>query len=184
MVKHKGSPVTSSITVYLQTGKTAKQQPHEAFANLADDGAANFSREWGPISTMPMVEQAKLGWRDILRTAWDRDVEAVKEVQGWVNRYMVTSLKFSDGRIVMESDHLLGTIYLLFLRDHLSGRTAICANPDCEQPYFIKHRATQKFCECSACAAYGQREYAKAWWHREGKQQREQRRKKAQKGRK
>jgi hypothetical protein len=190
MVKHKEGPITSSnqITVYLMTGKAAaKQPPHEAFANLQDDDAAvrAFKREWGPISKLPMVDAQFLYWRDTLRKAWRGDADAVEEIQRWNNLYMMTSLKFSSGRIEMESDHLLGTIHLLFLRDHLAGKTAICDNPDCAQPYFIKRRATQKFCESRACSAYAQRQYALKWWNDKGNEQREQRRKKAHtKGRK
>src|ERR1700747_1651300 len=105
MVEHKKWPITSSnrITVYLMAGKAAaKQQPHEAFANLQDDDRAvqAFRREWGSSLTggkLPMVDAGILGWRDTLRKAWDGDADAIKDVQGWVNRYMVASIKFVDG---------------------------------------------------------------------------------------
>ena len=192
MVKHKGGPITSSnrITVYLMTGKAAaaaKQQPHEALANLRDDDGAvrAFRRAWGPISKLPMIDAGILEWRDTLRKAWRGDADAIVEIQRRTSQYMIASLKFSEGRIEMESDHLLGTNYLLFLRDHLAGKTAICANPDCTQPYFIKRRATQKFCGSPACTAYAQGGYANKWWHEKGDQLRAERRNKAQsKGRK
>jgi hypothetical protein len=190
MVKHKSGLVTSSnrVTVYLLAVKAAsKQPPHEAFANLQDseDAVRAFRREWGPISKLPMVDAGILDWRDTLRKAWEGNADALDTIQRWNNLYMMTSLKFDNGRIVMESEHLLGTIHLLFLRDHLAGKAAICGNPDCAQRYFVKRRGTQRFCEARGCSEYAQREYARKWWHQKGDELRAERRKQAQtKGRK
>jgi hypothetical protein len=190
MVKRKNGLMASSnkITVYLQAGKNpGKEQPHEAFVNLQDDEASiqAFARRWGPVSHAPLMDAAKLGFRNTLRSAWRGDAGALKEVQDWINRYMFTSLKFSDGRIEMAPEDLLGTIFLLFLRDHFAGKTAICANPNCAQPFFVKSKSKQKLCELRECAAYAQRQYALKWWNEVGKKEREKRQKKARsKGRK
>ncbi len=193
MVKRKSGLITSSnkITVYLQAGQhpeiTGKEQPHEALVNLQDDEASiqRFAHRWGPVTHAPIFNVGVLGWRDILRGAWRGDEAALKEVQGWINRYMFTSLKFTDGRIEMAPEDLLGTIFLLFLRDYFAGKTAICANPNCAQPFFVKGKSKQKLCESRECAAFAQRQYALKWWNEVGKKQREKRQKKARaKGRK
>jgi hypothetical protein len=189
MVKRKGTDLSSSnkITVFLRAGKnsgvTQSAQPHEEFANLKDDDQSieQFTRRWGVLSKLPMVDAMRAGWRDTLRKAWRGDGVALKEVQGWSTRYMVASLSFSGGRIEMESEHLIGSIFILFLRDHLAGKAAVCENEECEgQRYFVKAKATQKFCGHPKCTAFAQKQYALKWWNEEGKQQREQRRKKAQ----
>jgi len=104
----------------------------------------------------------------------------MEEIQGWVKTYMNTSLAFTSGRIEMTPKDLLGTIFLLFLRDHAAGKTAICANPDCHSPYFIRKRRTQKYCESGPCTEFAQRHYALNWWHKAGKKQREEKSEKAQ----
>jgi hypothetical protein len=183
MVKRKNGLMASSnkITVYLQAGMHGGEQPHEAFVNLKDDEASieRFARQWGPVAQRPLMDAAKLGFRDTLRKAWHGDVAGLEEVKDWIDRYMATSLKFSDGRIEMVPADLLCTIFLLFLRDHFAGRTAICANPNCAQPFFVKSKSKQKLCELRECAAYAQRQYALKWWNEVGKKQREKRQKKA-----
>jgi hypothetical protein len=189
MVKRKGTDLTSSnkITVYLRAGKnsgvTQNAQPHEEFVNLNDDDQSieQFTRRWGVLSKLPMVDAMRVGWRDTLRKAWQSDAAALKEVQGWATRYMVASLSFAEDRLEMESEHLIGSIFILFLRDHLSGKTAVCENENCEgQRFFIKAKATQKFCGHPKCTAFAQKQYALKWWNEEGKLLREQRRKKSQ----
>lgn len=189
MVKRKSTDLTSSnkITVYLRTGKnvgvTQNAQPHEEFANLKGDDQSieQFTRRWGALSKLPMVDAMRVGWRDTLRKAWQGDSAALREIQGWSNRYMVASLSFSGGRLEMESEHLIGSIFILFLRDHLAGKTAVCENENCEgQRFFIRAKATQKFCGHPKCTAFAQKQYALKWWNEEGKQLREKRRKKSQ----
>ncbi|HZR66595.1 MAG TPA: hypothetical protein VFA85_15745 [Terriglobales bacterium] len=188
MVKHNDAEITSSnkITVYLQAGKNpGNEQPHEALVNLQDDDVSvqQFVRHWGALSTLPMVDANRLGWRDTLRRAWRGDAAALKEIQVLTTQYMVGEFKFAHGRIELESN-LLGAIFTLFLRDYSAGRAAICANPNCTQPFFLKHRASQKFCGSDACNTYAQSQYALGYWNRDGKRKREEKRKKVQKGRK
>jgi hypothetical protein len=191
MVKRKDADLSSSnkITVFLRAGKnsgvTQSAQPHEEFANLKDDDQSieQFTRRWGKLTgdERPMIDAAPIAWQDMLRKAWQGDSAALKEVQSWGTRYMVASLSFSDGRLEMESKYLIGSIFILFLRDHLAGKTAVCENENCEgQRFFIKAKATQKFCGHPKCTAFAQKQYALKWWNEEGKQLREKRRKKAQ----
>jgi hypothetical protein len=189
MVRKNDTAITSSnrITVYLRTAKNpGKEQPHEALANLedAEPSVQQFTRRWGSLSMLPMVDANRLGWRDTLRKAWRGDAAALKEIQVLTTQYMVGEFKFAHGRIELESN-LLGAIFTLFLRDYSAGKAAICANPNCSQPFFLKRRPRQKFCGLATCSALGQKKYALDWWNRVGKHQREANRKKAKaKGRK
>lgn len=187
MVRRKNTDITSSnkITVYLRTGKNSgvTKQLHTEFANVQDDDAAihQFTKRWGSLSSKPLVAAGWQHWRDLLRSAWANEAVALEELRGWATRNMIASLNFSEGRIEMESDPLLGAIYLLFIRDHLAGNTAVCEHEHCKgDKYFIKAKGTQKFCGHPECSAYAQRAYALKNWNERGKLLREQRRKKAQ----
>jgi hypothetical protein len=46
----------------------------------------------------------------------------------------------------------------------LRPKMAVCANPECPQPYFFKGRITQRYCDRPACVIYAQREHKKKWW--------------------
>src|SRR5579884_3337862 len=186
MVKRANSDTTYSnkITVFVRAGKNhgVTQQAHVEFANIRDDDAAfqHFTKRWGPLSSTPMVQLAWKGWRDLLRRAWGNEAEALNELRQWAIKNMVTSLNFESGRIELQSDPLLGAIYLLFLRDHLEGKTAVCANPDCKElKYFLKAKGRQRFCGSKECNAVAQRAYTKTWWDKDGKYLRDERRKKA-----
>lgn len=187
MVKHKNNSITSSnkITMYLRASRNpANREPvHEAFAhlNIKDDaGVQVFERTWGPIAERPMW--ARHDWPEILRNAWRGNGAALAEINGWMNQYVQTSIRFVTGRIEVEPKDLLASIFLLFLRDYSAGKIAICENPDCVQPYFVKRRASQKFCESSACKAHAQRQYALKWWDDVGKKRREKKQKKSKRG--
>src|ERR1700687_3352426 len=47
---------------------------------------------------------------------------------------------------------------------------AVCGNPECPSPYFLKARKTQRFCDRPACSAYGQREHKRKWWSEHGEE--------------
>jgi hypothetical protein len=66
----------------------------------------------------------------------------------------------------------------------VSPRMIICQNPECPNPYFLKGRSTQRFCERPACTLYGQREHKKKWWAEHGKQWKQERQKDYRKKRK
>src|SRR5689334_1438885 len=124
MVKHKTTQITSSneITVVVRTSRkgVTANPVHVEFVNLRDDEDAfrYFTQCWGKISSLPLVNAAWQGWRNLLRRAWDKEEAALNEVKQWALKNMVTSLNFTEQRIELESDPLLGAIYLLFIRDH------------------------------------------------------------------
>jgi hypothetical protein len=186
MVKPKNSDITYSntIMVFVRAGKNhgVTKQAHVEFANVRDDEAAfrQFTNQWGPLSSLPMVHLSWKGWRDLLRRAWSNEDAAIDELRQWAIKNMVTSLNFDKGRIELATDPLLGAIYLLFLRDHLTGKTAVCANPDCKElKYFLRAKGRQRFCGSKECNAVAQRAYTKKWWDKDGKLIRDERRKKA-----
>jgi hypothetical protein len=171
------------ITLYLNAGKnpdlTAGEELHSEFANVRDDGADAFIRRWGPLFThAKLFDQMAVGWRDVVRAAWRGDEKALASIQKWVNSQMFTSLQFTEGRLECAPRDLMGSIFILFLRDHLSGKTTICENPDCISPYFVKRRPRQRFCS-DECSSYGQRNAANKWWREHGTQWRERRKRKA-----
>ena len=59
---------------------------------------------------------------------------------------------------------------------HNSRRLAVCENPECPAPYFLRYRH-DRFCSKS-CARFAQREYKRRWWAKHGKAWRARRRKK------
>ena len=76
------------------------------------------------------------------------------------------------GVLVVTKD-LWTFIRLLFLADHSEDKIAVCANPNCLVPYFVKKRKSQKLCEQGECVAWAQRQYSLRWWNAEGKKRRE-----------
>jgi hypothetical protein len=144
----------------------------------------------------------RLAYRDKLREAWKTDPQwlskvpvpdvsdesefdafprALLDIYWDVEKRMAYSnWRFRNGRIETTPEDLWASICLLFLRDHTDGRTGICANPQCPNPYFIKKRSTQKYCEAGPCVGYAQRQYALHWWNTEGKKRRQKEQSKAQ----
>lgn len=133
-----------------------------------------------------------IGFRDTLREAWKTDPAWLDEMQDIseipnslvrihdsVARQMLSTWEFRNGRIAIIPDNLWTSICVLFLRDHAAGRTCICANPDCANPFFLKKRGTQKYCEAGPCVAHAQRQYALRWWNAEGKKRRSKKHSKA-----
>lgn len=71
----------------------------------------------------------------------------------------------NDGGITIHAGDAWTFICILILRDHAAGKTAICANPECSAPFFVKSRKTQKICELGECVIWAQRKHALKWWH-------------------
>jgi hypothetical protein len=183
------SLASSKLTVYLKAGRNAskKEQPHEALANLRDDvlaGWAFFDR-WGALYSESLVtpEQAAVArakqlpapyvnveLRDHLRRAWEGDKDSLDFIERSAGQYMRFAWRFQRGRMELEPEDLWSAICVLFLRDRAAHKTAICENPKCPAPYFIRKRSTQKFCEEGPCVEYGARIRANRWWHTHGEE--------------
>jgi hypothetical protein len=64
-------------------------------------------------------------------------------------------------------------IYTLFLRSALAK---VCGNPDCQAPYFVAKKATQRYCS-DVCAQVFQKAWKKKWWAEHGEEWRRGRKK-------
>jgi len=107
--------------------------------------------------------------------AWLESIpQALLEIHDAAARFGRTTWRFKGSRIEVIPDDLWVSICILFLRDHAAGRTAICANPHCSNPFFLKRRSVQKYCEAGPCVEYAQRQYALSWWRTKGKKIRQQ----------
>ena len=142
----------------------------------------------------------EVGYRNALRGAWVSDPKLLEEFAGpppyrnapsalifiyeQARLYNKTRWLFANGGIQLIPDSLWSTICMLFLRDHAAHKTGFCANPECANPYFLRKRRTQKYCEAGPCVAYAQRRYSLSYWNREGRERRKNKqRKKASKSR-
>jgi hypothetical protein len=149
--------------------------PHEYLASLdlADwqaDRVIRFTMRFGPLaprhdtSRKPLrkiessadrgsFEPGDLIWVDtgqfvslqrLLREAWRGDHGALDEVATALPADLDLEAR-PEGLELIARD-LWTLIRLLFLRDYASGKVKLCANPDCETPYFLVARRGQKYC--------------------------------------
>lgn len=173
---------SNTITVHLITGRNpkAKQPLHVEFANLRDEPEAimAFTKRWRSpgVDNEPDVKRTLL-LRDVLRGAWRGDKSCLDG--GPIMSVIFAAIHVTAERIEVKPSQLVETASLLFMRDRLQGKTAICENPECPAPYFLRKRKTQKFCEAGPCVEYGARLRANKWWHAHGDEWREQRRNKS-----
>jgi hypothetical protein len=130
------------------------------------------------IANKPPCEQAKfilLTFRDILRKAWKADAfstDVDSTALDDISRLAQGSAWWSSAiekHIELIVDNPFGVLCVLFLRDYAAKRLGICANPDCQTPYFVKSRKTQKVCSAPECKVYSYQTSALNWWNREGK---------------
>lgn len=101
----------------------------------------------------------------VLRYAWKSgDNRVIEEIAKDIAGNLQSQVDISTGAAVIKVPDAWTLICMLFLRDHAAGKVAVCANPDCPAPYFLKSRKTQKICEAGECVAWAQRSYALKWW--------------------
>jgi hypothetical protein len=110
--------------------------------------------------------------QDTLRRAWMGDREAMRGIEAQIQDALEANPSVRAGGIELATENLWSLICMLFLLDHAGGKTAVCANPDCPAPYFLRKRKDQKFCEMGQCTAHAQRQYALKWWRKEGPERR------------
>jgi hypothetical protein len=101
----------------------------------------------------------------LLRFAWKTGDKRVRdEIGRYTAQELQAQVDIATGAVVLNVANAWTLICMLFLRDHAAGKTAVCANPECPAPYFLKSRKTQKICEAGECVAWAQRNYALRWW--------------------
>ena len=161
--------IAHPIKALLLVPHSGPEQPHVALVNLRDEAEAVDAYikryEFGVPARHRMGRGMVRIVRDALRKAWSGDKEGVRWAQERLDAEHV-NLAFKIAGFVVEPRSLMGAVCLLVLRDTAAGKTAICANPDCQSPYFIRKRTTQKFCEAGPCTAEAQREQKREWWTR------------------
>lgn len=106
--------------------------------------------------------------QDNLRKAWAGDSGAIGGIEVQVEYALEAPPSVKAGGVELATDSLRSLICILFLLDRAEGKTAVCANPECPAPYFLRKRKDQKFCERGQCTVYAQRLYALGWWKRKG----------------
>jgi len=160
------------ITAYLTikgSPKSAVAEPiHVDFANVKDapEDFERFFKRWGlsdDVFAITPRKELTLGLRDHLRAAWRGNKAALPRMQG---KEMTVTLVFTESGIEFEPAVWVQAMQLLFFQDHLAGKTAICANENCPNPYFIRKRKTQKYCEAGPCVEEAQRKHRREWWNR------------------
>lgn len=115
---------------------------------------------YGPVEFRELLGMKS---QAVLKYAWKTgDRQAIDEIASAAK--LQSGIDIATGAVVSHVPDAWTLICLLFGRDHAAGRTAICANPDCPAPYFLKSRKTQKFCEAGECVAWAQSNYALKWW--------------------
>jgi hypothetical protein len=158
--------IAHPIKALLLVPQSGPEQAHVALVNLSDEAeAADAYIKRYESGAKPMRRGMVRLVRDSLRKAWSGDKEALQWAQERLDaeRFNVT---YKRAHLLVEPRSLESTVCLLVLRDRAAGKTAICANPGCHSPYFIKKRKTQKFCEAGPCTEQAQREQKREWWTR------------------
>lgn len=118
------------------------------------------------LTSKPIDEQKRLivfRFRELLRQAWGGDTAAFKDIQSLA----IADTNFTiaqNGQLELIVENPLAKVCILFLRDFGAGRLAVCANPSCASPFFVRSRRTQKFCDVPACMVYSHRVSANKYW--------------------
>jgi hypothetical protein len=149
-------------------------------ANLSDSDFGQFEHRWGrgrgylPNTDDPSLED----FRDRLRKIWAGDREATgNAIHFWIRQATLNNrqswlVAVGNWWWVQPNYRILPLCLAIAVSD-LAPKMAVCANPECPQPYFLQGRKTQRFCDRRTCAAYGQREHKRKWWAAHRKEWRE-----------
>lgn len=143
---------------------------------LEKSGETRRERMMGILSK-PISELKRLivfKFRDLLRQAWRGETNALADVQSLAKADTHFTIG-QNGQIELVVENPLAKACILFLHDFGAGRLAFCANPNCTDPFFVRSRSTQKFCDRDACMVYSHRLSANKYWsnHRKKKQAKE-----------
>lgn len=138
---------------------------HVELVNIGDAPATinSFAVTWcGERVETDAQAKRYLAARDSLRAVWTGRRKLTRSFWSlFANR--MEAIKENLGFMVTD---IWTAIPILFLNDQQKGRTAICANPTCSRPYFIRKRRTQKYCDAGPCVEQAQREQKREWWNR------------------
>ena len=155
-----------------------------AFANLRDDGCAYFrQRLHVPFPLDPTTVAAQVTddktifeYREQLQKLWLRETDSGFVLSHWVglasplSTWIVSA--WGDGTHSVEPNYENFPLALAIAAGEWIPKMAVCANPKCPAPYFLKARRTQRFCDRPGCIEYGQRQHKLEWWRRVGAKRR------------
>jgi len=113
-----------------------------------------------------LLEDRTVPWSQaLLKFVWQsNDRQILADFANHASRDLTSHCDYETGEIITTIKSVWSLICLLIVRDRAAGKTAVCANPECPAPYFLKSRKTQKICEAGDCVAWAQRNYALKWW--------------------
>lgn len=119
--------------------------------------------------------------QEVLRKAWANDPTALRKIakgeperpggyqidaeeMKWtvVNHSERFHLKVTETGLEIEADDLWAFTQLAFLRDYNLEKTKICANQQCETPYFLQSKRGQIFCSHRCAVAMNVRRFREA----------------------
>jgi hypothetical protein len=141
-----------------------------ALANLSDTECDWFWRRFRLAYRPREGDSVLLRFREQLRKIWSGDADATRDAMYfWVNQVRLNNRKSwllrSDGASYwVIPNYSILPLSLAVGVSELRANMAVCANPDCPQPYFFKGRITQRYCERPACVVYAQRQHKRKWW--------------------
>jgi hypothetical protein len=146
-------------------------------ANLPDDSCASFRRQFRILDVSVTKDNpAILQFRDQLRRFWSANDPDGDALHFWVNKARVDHKQtwvvsvWADGSHTVHPNYHILSLSLAIAASEWRSKMAICGNPECPQPYFLKGRKNQRFCDRPACSAYGQRQHKKKWWSEHGEE--------------
>jgi hypothetical protein len=139
--------------------------------NLSDaSGIGVFRRRFPQLDvSMAGDDQAILRLHNQLQKLWRGEIPAAVVMQEWLRQRRpgwepLVVPQWADGSASVWPNYHILPLSLAFGISEFGSKMAVCANPSCEQKYFLKGRRTQRFCDLPACSAYGQREHKRKWW--------------------
>lgn len=83
----------------------------------------------------------------LLPSAWRSEPSRLKTIFEALQPFV----QVEKGKLLLVPETLRQFIRLSFALDLVSHKAAVCANPDCPAPYFLRTRKGQQFC-CHRCA--------------------------------
>lgn len=160
-----------NIEVRYYNAKGAKEPAHVVLANLelTEKTLEYFKKRFGSLEPIMRLsggaivpselESARMK-QGVLRSAWRSEPSGLREMF----RTLQPFVQIEKGKLLLVPETLWQFIRLSFALDVVNGKAAVCANPDCPAPYFLRTRKGQQFCshKCAVLINVRRfREYAK-----------------------
>jgi hypothetical protein len=162
-------------------GEADAQVREELILDLANLQGTNCGPFWKRWDWLPREsDEELLSLRDELRRALSSDPTQNENLAHTLNKWVRWK---PSGPITTVSSFVVNTqwrsirlnpanlrLSLAFALMELYGKLAQCGNEQCPQPFFIRGKKKQRFCDRPNCKASGQREHKRIWWQKHGKQ--------------